>query len=96
MGFVCLFLYFAVVDNAIILFNCFFRNFRNFRGFHDFRVFDLGGFHNFIIWVKVFKNGLSKICGRQPLKSFTWSVLEYLEYPHVFLLTMSQATKSIG
>ena len=26
-----------------------------------------------IIWVKVFKNGPSKICGRQPLKIFTWS-----------------------
>ena len=32
MGFVYLFLYFLVVDNAITLFNCFFR---------DFRVFDL-------------------------------------------------------
>ena len=39
------------------------------------------------IWVKVFKNGPNKICGRQPLKSlkgyglhkvdFTLSVLEY-------------------
>ena len=29
-------------------------------------------------WEKVFKNGPSKICGRQPLKIFTWSVLEYL------------------
>ena len=26
---------------------------------------------------KVFKNGPSKICGRQPLKNFTWSILEY-------------------
>ena len=25
----------------------------------------------------VFKNGLSKICGRQPLKNFTWSIIEY-------------------
>ena len=36
------------------------------------------------IWVKVFQNGPSKICGRQPLKSFsctnfTWSILEYLD-----------------
>ena len=40
------------------------------------------------IWNKVFKNGLSKICGSQPLKNlngyglpsstnFTWSILEY-------------------
>ena len=26
---------------------------------------------------KVFKNGPSKICVRQPLKNFTWSILEY-------------------
>ena len=46
------------------------------------------------IWVKAFKNGPSKICGRQPLKNvkwyglpgrlsstnFTWSVLEYLTH----------------
>ena len=31
------------------------------------------------IWAKVFKNGPSKICGRQPLKKFTWSILEYLD-----------------
>ena len=30
------------------------------------------------IWDKLFKNGPSKICGRQPLKSFTWSILEYI------------------
>ena len=28
-------------------------------------------------WDKVFKNGPSKICGRQHLKNFTWSILEY-------------------
>ena len=28
-------------------------------------------------WDKVFKNGPSRICGRQPLKNFTWSILEY-------------------
>ena len=38
MGFVYLFLYFVVVDNAVTLFNCFFRNF---RGFRDLRVFHL-------------------------------------------------------
>ena len=31
-----------------------------------------------VFWVKVFKNGPSKICGRQPLKNFTLSILEYL------------------
>ena len=30
-----------------------------------------------IIWDKVLKNGACKICGRQPLKNFTWSILEY-------------------
>ena len=30
-----------------------------------------------IIGDNVFKNGPSKICGRQPLKNFTWSILEY-------------------
>ena len=30
-----------------------------------------------IICDKVFKNRPSKICGRQPLKNFTWSILEY-------------------
>ena len=29
------------------------------------------------IWGKVFKNGTSKVCGRQPLKYFAWSILEY-------------------
>ena len=29
-------------------------------------------------WVKEFKNGPNKNCGRQPLKNFTWSILEYL------------------
>ena len=28
---------------------------------------------------KVFKNGPSKICGRQPLKKFTWSILKYFK-----------------
>ena len=34
-------------------------------------------FHDSDIWDKVFKNGLSKICGRQPLRNFTWPILEY-------------------
>ena len=29
--------------------------------------------------VKVFKNGPRKICGRQLLKNFTWSIHEYLD-----------------
>ena len=29
------------------------------------------------IWDKVFKNGSSDICERQPLKNFTWSILKY-------------------
>ena len=29
------------------------------------------------IWDKVCKNGPSEICGRQSLKNFTWSILEY-------------------
>ena len=33
--------------------------------------------HNRNNWGKVFKNGPSKICGRQSLKNFTWSILEY-------------------
>ena len=28
-------------------------------------------------WDKVFKNGPSKTCGRELLKNFTWSILEY-------------------
>ena len=36
------------------------------------------------IWDKLFKNGPSKICGRQPLKNFTWSILEYF-VPHIVL-----------
>ena len=29
------------------------------------------------IWDKLFKNEPSKNCGRQPLKNFTWSILEH-------------------
>ena len=31
------------------------------------------------IWDKVFKSGPRKICGRQPLKYFSWTILEYSE-----------------
>ena len=30
-------------------------------------------------WIKVFRNGPSKICGRQLLKNFVWSIFEYLD-----------------
>ena len=30
-----------------------------------------------LIWDKILKNGPSKICGRQPLKNFTWSILQF-------------------
>ena len=32
-----------------------------------------------MIWVKLFKNEPSKICGRQPLKYLKWYGLEYLD-----------------
>ena len=38
---------------------------------------ELNIFHEMYIWDKLFKNGPSKICGRQPIKNFTWSILEY-------------------
>ena len=41
------------------------------------------------IWDKVFKNGPSRICGRQPLKIFTRSILEYfVSYRGLKLLTI--------
>ena len=30
-----------------------------------------------VIWDNVSKNGAGEICGRQPLKNFTWSILKY-------------------
>ena len=34
-----------------------------------------------------FKNAPNKICGRQPLKNFTWSILEYfVPYTHIVTL----------
>ena len=35
------------------------------------------GFTIWEIWVKAFKSGPSKVCGRQPLKNFTQSIIEY-------------------
>ena len=34
-------------------------------------------FQKHIIKDKVFKNGPGEICGRQPLKDFTWAILDY-------------------
>ena len=39
------------------------------------------------MWVKVFKNGPSNISGRHNLKSFTWSILEYVD-PHKAVIEM--------
>ena len=52
-----------------------------FRGY-KIRTLARNGLIKSNIWDKVFKNGPSKICGRQPLKNvsstnFTWSILEY-------------------
>ena len=35
------------------------------------------GVYQKVMWVKVLKNGPSKICGRHPLKNLTWPILEY-------------------
>ena len=40
-------------------------------------VLKLNGFGTSSNWHKVFKNGPREICGRQPLKNFTRSILEY-------------------
>ena len=36
-----------------------------------------------LVWIKVFKNRPIKVCGRQPLKNFIWSILDCLD-PYVF------------
>ena len=43
------------------------------------------------IWNKVFQNEPSKICGRHPVKSFTWSVLEFLAW---FISMLSSILRS--
>ena len=40
-----------------------------------------------------FKNGPSKVCGREPLKNFKWSILEYLDL-NIPLVTLSTIFKS--
>ena len=42
--------------------------------------------------VNVFKNGPSRICGRDPLKCFTWVILEYLNPYDSFRLVNLEAT----
>ena len=46
----------------------------HFLNFGWSRKFEFLIFH--YIWGKVFKNGPSKICGGQPLKNFSWSILK--------------------
>ena len=58
-------------------------------------------------WDKVFKNGPSKICGRQPLKNlkrygqrqsftnFTWSIFECF-VPNVVSISLSEPVKISG
>ena len=41
-------------------------------------------------WDKVFKNGPSKICGRQSFKNFAWYILEYLDQYDLAALTPYQ------
>ena len=40
-------------------------------------------------WVQVFKNRPRKICRIQPLKNFTWLILEYLD-PNVTKVQQSK------
>ena len=51
------------------------------------------------IWDKVLKNRPSKICGRQPLKHFTWSILEYsvshIEFFWLFYKKHSQNSEKV-
>ena len=48
--------------NSVRSFNTFYSKWTSSRNFKDFTA----------TWVKVFKNGPSKICGRQPLKNLKW------------------------
>ena len=32
-----------------------------------------------IVWVKVFKNGPGKICGRRSIKNLNWFIIEYFD-----------------
>ena len=46
-------------------------------------------------WDKVFKNGPSKICGRQSFTNFTWSIFECF-VPNVVSISLSQPVKISG
>ena len=48
-----------------------------------------------IKWDTLFKNRPSKICGGQPLKNFTWSILEYFA-PNVTLSPRRQRSLNHG
>ena len=55
-------------------------------------------FQKHIIKDKVFKNGPGEICGRQPLKDFTWAILDYfvpLEKQCFFLQATHKTKKEI-
>ena len=49
-----------------------------------------------IKWVKVFKNGPSKIYGRQTLKNFTWSILEYLDPNDLYNFMIHEQNVKVG
>ena len=56
-------------------------------------------FQKHIIKDKVFKNGPGEICGRQPLKDFTWAILDYfvpLEKQCIFLQATHKTKKEIA
>ena len=53
---------------------------------HMFLITGEGSHH---VWGKIFKNGPSKICERQPFKNFSWSILEYFA-PHVIKITLNR------
>ena len=55
-------------------------------------------FDVFIVWDKVFSNGPSKLCGRQPLKNLKsydlpkWSTLEYFDPFYLFKVFIIEIT----
>ena len=51
---------------------------------------DFGGLNDiYLIWDKVLKNGPSRIRGRQPLKNFTWSILEHFVLNGTMTMTLT-------
>ena len=56
----------------------------------------LGSDSQSLILDRVFKNRPSKICWRQPLKNFNWSILEYIvSYVHTNLTYLTWAFVSL-